>query len=184
MNMKPVHLPNIMKSIVLAATLAMLAGCTGGDADLKAWVAAEKAKKGAPLPALPVLKTFETFVYKDKDDKDQTRRDPFGPSREEQEQALATGSGPQPDKHPKEPLESYPLDSLRMVGTIGLGNAIEGLIKDPDSVIHRVHLRNYLGQNNGKITAIAEDHIDLVELVPNQTGGWMERQASVALGEK
>jgi len=45
-------------------------------------------------------------------------------------------------------------------------------------------VRNYLGQNNGKITGIAEDHIDLVELVPNQTGGWMERQASVALGEK
>lgn len=182
--MKRVHLPNSIKTVLLAATLAVLAGCTGGDSDLKAWVAAEKAKTGAPLPALPVLKTFETFAYKDKDERDLSRRDPFGPSREEQEQALATGSGPQPDKHPKEPLESYPLDSLRMVGTIGLGNAVEGLIKDPDNVIHRVHLRNYLGQNNGKITTIAEDHIDLVELVPNQTGGWMERQASVALGEK
>jgi len=184
MNMKSVHVPKLMRGVLLIAALSFLAGCTGGDADLKEWVNAEKAKKGAPLPALPVLKTFETFVYRDKDDKDQTRRDPFGPSREEQEQALATNSGPQPDKHPKEPLESYPLDAMRMVGTIGLGNAIEGLIKDPDGVIHRVHVRNYLGQNNGKITGIAEDHIDLVELVPNQTGGWMERQASVALGEK
>ena len=182
--MKLVHVPALIRTVLLVAVLGMLGACTGGDSDLKEWVAAEKAKKGAPLPALPVLKTFETFVYRDKDDKDQARRDPFGPSREEQEQALAQGSGPQPDKHPKEPLESFPLDSLRMVGTIGLGNAIEALIKDPDSVIHRVHLRSYLGQNNGKITAIAEDHIDLVELVPNQTGGWMERQASVALGEK
>jgi type IV pilus assembly protein PilP len=183
--MKNVQLPNLVRMLLLAAALAFLAGCTAGDADLREWVQAEKNKKGAPLPALPVLKTFETFVYKDRDDKDQLRRDPFGPSREEQEQAIAaTGSGPQPDKHPKEPLETYPLDSMRMVGTIGLGNSIEALIKDPDSVIHRVHLHNYLGQNNGKITAIAEDHIDLVELVPNQTGGWMERQASVALGEK
>jgi len=58
------------------------------------------------------------------------------------------------------------------------------LVKDTDGVVHRVHMRNYLGQNNGKITAIAEDHIDLVELVPNGSGGWMERQATVALGEK
>jgi len=182
--MTPSRLPHAVRLLLICAVLALLAGCTGGDADLKEWVAAEKAKKGAPLPALPVLKTFETFSYRDKDDKEQTRRDPFGPSREEQEQALAQGTGPQPDKHPKEPLESFPLDSMRMVGTIGLGNTIEGLIKDPDGVIHRIHLKNYLGQNNGKVTAIAEDHIDLVELVPNQTGGWMERQASVALGEK
>jgi type IV pilus assembly protein PilP len=182
--MKSTIPPNFVRLLLLAAAFALLAGCTAGDADLREWVAAEKAKKGAPLPALPVLKTFETFTYRDKDDKEQPRRDPFGPSREEQEQAQAQGTGPKPDVHPKEPLESFPLDSLRMVGTIGLGNAIEGLIKDPDSVIHRVHLRNYLGQNNGKITAIAEDHIDLVELVPNQTGGWMERQATVALGEK
>ena len=182
--MMRVHLPTQLRLALIAALLALLAGCTGGDADLREWVTAEKAKKGAPLPALPVLKTFETFSYKDKDEKDLQRRDPFGPSREEQEQATAASSGPSPEKHPKEPLESYPLDSMKMVGTIGMGSAVEGLIKDPDNVIHRVHLHNYLGQNNGKITAIAEDHIDIVELVPNQTGGWMERPASIALGEK
>ena len=183
--MKHVHTLALLRMLAFAAVCGVLGGCTGGDADLKEWVAAEKAKKGAPLPPLPVLKTFETFSYNDKDNKEQIRRDPFGPSREEQEQAQnASSSGPQPDKHPKEPLEAYPLDSMKMVGTIGMGNNVEGLIKDPDNVIHRVHLRNYLGQNNGKITAIAEDHIDLVELVPNQTGGWMERPASVALGEK
>jgi type IV pilus assembly protein PilP len=180
MNMSRAHLPDLIRTALLAATLAFLAGCTGGDSDLKEWVAAEKAKKGAPIAPLPVLKTFETFEYKDQD-----RRDPFAPSLEEQQQAQASaGSGPQPDKHPKEPLESYPLDSLKMVGTIGTGATTEGLIKDPDSVIHRVHMHNYLGQSSGKIIAIAEDHIDLVELIPNGTGGWMERQASIALGEK
>ena len=56
--------------------------------------------------------------------------------------------------------------------------------KDADGVVHRVHVNNYLGQNYGRITAIAEDHIDLVELIPNGTGGWMERQATIALGDK
>ncbi len=71
-----------------------------------------------------------------------------------------------------------------MVGTLGLGNGIEVLIKDPANVIHRVHRGDYMGQNYGHVTAISEDHIELVELVPNGNGGWMERSASIALGEK
>jgi type IV pilus assembly protein PilP len=185
MNMITVHTPSVIRTLVLAATLAFLAGCTGGDADLKEWVLQEKAKKGTPITPLPVLKTFDSFNYKPKDADDLERRDPFGPSLEEKQQALATaGSGPQPDKHPKEPLESYPLDSLKMVGTIGSGASMEALIKDPESVIHRVHINNYLGQNGGKIVTVAEDHIDLMELVPNGTGGWVPHQQSVALGEK
>lgn len=71
-----------------------------------------------------------------------------------------------------------------MVGTIGFGIALEGLVKDPDGVVHRVHSNNYLGQNYGRITGIAEDRIELVELVPNGAGGWMERQASIALDDQ
>ena len=162
---------------ILIGGFALLAGCTSGDADLKEWVAHEKAQKGAPIPPLPVLKTFETFEYTD-----QNMRDPFSPGLEEQ-QTSSTG-GPQPDKHPREPLETYALDSLKMVGTIGTGASIEGLIKDTEGTVHRVHKGNYLGQNNGKVTGITETQIDLVELIPNGTGGWMERQATVALPEK
>lgn len=155
----------------------LAAGCTSGDADLKEWVAHEKAQKGAPIPPLPVLKTFETFEYTD-----QNMRDPFSPGLEEQQ--TSSTSGPQPDKHPREPLEAYALDSLKMVGTIGTGASIEGLIKDTEGTVHRVHKGNYIGQNNGRVTGITETQIDLVELIPNGTGGWMERQATVALPEK
>jgi type IV pilus assembly protein PilP len=181
--MRAVHVSTALQRVALAVLAVVVAGCTGGDSDLREWVAAEKAKKGPPIPPLPVLKTFETFEYQYKED-DPSVRNPFGPSIEERQQALASANGPRPDQHPKEPLENYPLDSLKMVGTIGTGPAMEGLIKDPEGVIHRVHPHNYLGQNNGKITAIAEDHIELVELISNGTGGWMERQASIALGEK
>jgi type IV pilus assembly protein PilP len=61
---------------------------------------------------------------------------------------------------------------------------MEALIKDPQGVIHPVHVGNYLGQNYGHITSISEDHVELAELVPNGTGGWMERDASIALGDK
>ena len=78
----------------------------------------------------------------------------------------------------------FALDSLKMVGTVGVGAKMEVLIKDPGGVIHRVHTNEYMGQNYGHITAISEDHIDLVELVSNGNGGWMERPASIALGEQ
>ena len=173
--MKPATLARL--GLLLLAVL-LLGGCTRGTSDLREWVAQQKAKKGAPIPPLPVIKTFETFTYADQD-----LRDPFGPSVAEQE-ASAT-SGPRPDQNrPKQPLEMFALDSLKMVGTIGAGAGIEALVKDPSGVIHPVHRNEYMGQNYGRITAISDDHIDLIELVSNGNGGWMERPASIALGEK
>lgn len=172
--MKPSALSRI--ALLLAAVL-LLGGCTGSNSDLREWIAQQKAKKGAPIPPLPVIKTFETFIYADQD-----LRDPFGASATEQDAAT---SGPRPDQNrPKQPLEMFTLDSLKMVGTIGAGSSIEALIKDPGGVIHPVRRGEYMGQNYGRITAISEDHIDLTELVSNGNGGWMERPASIALGEK
>jgi type IV pilus assembly protein PilP len=164
--------------IAVLALFAALGGCASDNSDLHAWVAQEKALPGAPIPPLPVLKTFETFEYHD-----QTLRDPFAPSAEEIK-ASETESSVMPDPHAKEKLEDYPLDSLRMVGTLGAGNSLEALVKDPNGTVSRVHVRNYLGQNNGKVRSISENRIDLVELIANGYGGWTERQASIELGTK
>lgn len=167
-----------LRLMMLLLAVAAVAGCTRGMTDLRQWVAKEKARKGAPLPPLPVIKTFESFEYKD-----QALRDPFAPSPSTNKADNRTG--PRPDQNrPRQPLEAFPLDSLKMVGTIGQGNGMEALIKDPGGVIHQVHSNDYMGQNYGRVTSISEDHVDLVELVPNGTGGWMERKASIALGEQ
>jgi type IV pilus assembly protein PilP len=71
-----------------------------------------------------------------------------------------------------------------MVGTIGAGVTMEALIKDPGGVIHRVHASEYMGENYGRITTVSSDRVDLVELVSNGNGGWMERPASIALSAK
>ncbi len=169
----------VMRFLLVLAAALVLSGCTRGMSDLRDWVDQEKHKKGAPIPALPVIKTFETFQYNDQD-----RRDPFSPSTAELQQGNAN-NGPRPDENrAKEPLEMFALDSLKMVGTVGTGGGTEVLVKDPGGVIHRVHRNEYMGQNYGRITAISDDHIDLVELVSNGNGGWMERPASIALGEK
>ena len=167
----------LAKAPLVLGVVLTLAGCSGQD-DLHQWVAQEKQKKGAPIPPLPVIKTFETFQYNDQD-----KRDPFSPSTAELQSD--TNAGPRPDQNrAKEPLEMFALDSLKMVGTVGTGGGIEVLVKDPGGVIHRVHRNEYMGQNYGRVIAIGEDHIDLVELVSNGNGGWMERSASIALSEK
>ncbi|MEI7035711.1 pilus assembly protein PilP [Fulvimonas yonginensis] len=169
----------VARMLLILAALVVLAGCTRGMSDLRDWVAQEKAKKGAPIPPLPVIKTFETFQYTD-----EGKRDPFSASTAELQPTAAT-SGPRPDENrPKQPLEMFALDSLKMVGTVGSGAGMEALVKDPGGVIHRVHRNEYMGQNYGRVIDIAEDHIDLVELVSNGNGGWMERSASIGLGEK
>lgn len=167
----------IMRVTLLSAAVLLMAGCIGGRSDLEQWVAQQKAKKGAPLPALPVVKTFETFVYKDQD-----LRDPFAsPASNDEKTTSAKGPSPDPDRV-KEPLESFALDSLKMVGTIGTGPQVQALLEDPQGVIHRVHDGNYAGLNYGHIISITEDNIELVELVPDGNGGWMERKANIALG--
>jgi len=168
---------SMRKALLVMCAVLTLAGCSGQD-DLHQWVAQEKQKKGTPIPPLPVIKTFETFQYNDQD-----KRDPFSPSTAELQ--TNTNTGPRPDENrAKEPLEMFALDSLKMVGTVGNGAGMEVLVKDPGGVIHRVHRNEYMGQNYGRVTAVGEDHIDLVELVSNGNGGWMERSASIALSEK
>jgi type IV pilus assembly protein PilP len=164
---------------IALATLAMtlgLAACSG-QGDLHDWVAQVKARKGAPLPALPVVKTFETFIYQDQD-----KRDPFEPAPPQANDQNQVG--PHPDQNrPRGPLEAFPLDSLKMVGTIGAKSGIEALVRDPQGVIHQVHVGDYMGQNYGHVSQVTTGEIDLVEMVPNGSGGLMERDPSVALGE-
>lgn len=157
----------------LVVVLLLLGGCMKGDADLRKWIADEKNMPGGPLPPLPVLKTFETFEYHD-----QGQRDPFAPSLAEQKADEAEKVA-LPDPHPKEKLEEFALDSLKMVGTIGTGAGTLGLIRDPEGTVSRVKPGNYLGQNNGKIKSISANKIELIELVTNGNGGWLERPAAI-----
>nr|WP_240096225.1 pilus assembly protein PilP [Thermomonas flagellata] len=155
------------------ALLALaLAACGGSKGDLEKWVAEVKARPAPPLEPLPVMKQFETFEYAAQD-----LRDPFS-----QNFSNADGSGPRPDPNRRrQVLEQYPLDSLKMVGTLGKGAGMVALVMAPDKVTYRVSPGNYMGQSDGRVTSIHEDRIDLVELVPDGAGGWLERPATVAL---
>jgi type IV pilus assembly protein PilP len=168
----------VLRSLLLVTAIVVVAGCsrsvTSSDPDnLENWVASEKAKPAPPLDPIPVMQQFETFIYND-----QGMRDPFAAPVDTR--SATSGPRPDPDRR-KQPLEAYPLDSLNMVGTLGAGANLVALVMSPDKVTHRVTPGTYLGQNDGKVTAVLADKIVITELVPDGAGGWIERPASIAL---
>ncbi len=169
----------------LAALLliGLLAGCargissTPGDApNLQKWVADVRARPAPPLDPLPVMQQFETFEYAA-----QGMRDPFTDAWVNPD----GGGGLRPDPNRrKEPLEAFPLDSLDMVGSIGSGAGMVALLLAPDKVTYRIRPGVYLGQSDGRVTSVREDRIELIELVPDGAGGWLERPASLTLDDQ
>jgi len=164
----------LLRGLLVVLAMVMLGACARGTQYLQAWVAEVKNRPAPPLDPLPVMQQFETFQYAV-----QTMRDPFSaPSNDRR----ANSSGPRPDPNRrKEPLETFPLDSLDMVGTLGMGTQSIALVMAPDKVVHRVRPGNHMGQNEGRVSSVTDSRIDLVELVPDGAGGWLERSVSVAL---
>lgn len=150
----------------------LLTACGRGTDDLENWVTEVKARKATPIEPIPQMRQYEAFLYQDAG-----RRDPF-----EAPKAPSASSSARPDMNRnKEPLEEFPIDALRMVGTIDSKGIVYALIKAPDGVVHRVSIKNHLGQNYGQVVDISESEISLLELVPDGFGGWVQRQASLAL---
>lgn len=166
--------------LVLVAA-ALLAACGQDMGDLEAYALEVKSRKSRAIDPIPQPKPYEPFVYEAGG-----RRDPFLPLLAARDSAALAGTGGtgglRPDfNRPKEPLEEFPLDSVRMVGTITIKKQALALIKAPDSVVHRVSVGDHIGQNHGKITAISETEVVLMEIIPDGLGGWMQRPATVAL---
>jgi type IV pilus assembly protein PilP len=160
--------------------MLVLTGCASQDMqDLESYVGEVKARKGGRIEPLPEVKVPEIFTYQA-----QTRPDPFRPFVEDvaEELAAASGAGVRPpENHVKEELEQFPLDTLRMVGTLEREAQRWALVTAPDGAVHRVQPGNYLGKNYGKITQVEDAKVALVEIVPDGIGGWQERQAQLEL---
>ena len=171
------------RTALLALTCAafMLTGCNDRLQDLRQYVNQVKARKGAHVEPLPQVKPFETFTYDD-----QNLRSPFIPQLQSFARLGAGaggGSGVHPDfNRAREYLEQFPLDGLKMMGTITVNGIMYALIRDGDGVVHRVTAGNYMGQNFGKIVKITQAGLTLREIIPDGQGGWIERMTTVQLG--
>lgn len=160
---------------LLLAGLLLLGGCSSSYGDLDKWIAETKERTKGQVGALPVVKTYDAFAYAAKD-----MRDPFTPYQEEPVEQKQQLAGPRPG-WVREALEQFPLDSLAFVGTLEKNGVQWGLVQGPDQTIYRVQVGNHLGKNYGEIVSINEQSILLKELIPNGSGGWVAREATLAL---
>lgn len=159
-----------------------LSGCgQGGYADLDAYMDEVRSRPAGRIEPMPKDVAYEPFTYQAA-----SLRSPFQPPiKLEQAQKVQGRSGLQPDEtRVREFLENFGIESFAMVGT--LANNKDGsyaLVRGGDGV-HRVRIGDYMGRNHGRITAITDASIEVVELVPDGDGGWLERPRSLMLQER
>jgi len=167
--------------LLAGGTLLLSAGC-GKEShdDLQAWVTQVKGSKSGRVEPLPEFKSYETHSYSVHE-----LRDPFTPDAGEAEMEQSEGAnGIQPDaSRRREALEAFPLDSLNYVGELSRAGERWAIVTSPDGLVHRVQTGNYIGQNHGKIHTITEARLEITEIIPDGMGGWIEREASLALSE-
>ncbi len=193
--MKAYKLPLLRRKLVYfsmagIATLIALAGCSNDDvSDLNQYIAEIKLRPKETVKPLPVNEPVEPFIFKPEN----SPRDPFkaikpvGACEDSndcpEEKEPPPGFGPD-TKRRKEELEAFPIESLKMIGTVNMKANLWGLIKSSDKTVYRVRVGNYMGQNYGRIIRINPDKIELMEWVKDQQGVWSEQQMSIKLTDE
>lgn len=157
--------------------LLLLTGCAQDEfADLRAFMAQAGAGGQQALEPLPPVKPQGVFNYEPGDLPDPFRPRSLKPSK--------GGNAFQPDlNRPKEVLEQYPLDGLRMVGSIKKDGQLYALVRTPESTLYRVKKGEHMGQNFGLVVAISDASIEIREIVQDGVGDWTETKATLALQE-
>ena len=163
--------------LVIAAAATTLSACGGANDDLRAYLDEVKARPGGRIEPLPQVQPAPTFAYEPGN-----RRSPFLPDAPQRRVSNDPNSVDGPDRNrPREFLEQFPLDTLRMVGTLADRRASFGLVQTTDGLVHRVTVGNHMGQNFGRIVSISDSEIQLVEIISDGLGGYLERPAAIGL---
>ncbi len=175
-----------MKKILLLSIMLFplftLGGCSSGAnlGQLDARLEEIKARPRGRIEPPPEFKPVASYAYAA-----HQLRSPFSPPVEQQLIAVPDGRKVEPDMgRPKEYLERFALDALRMVGTISRpGEPLQALISDPSGAVTRVRPGSYMGKNFGRVKEVAEAKVSLVEIVPDGRDGWVERASNVSITE-
>ena len=170
------------KAIAIALSCFALAACSGEQhSDLRQFVKDSDNLPRGRIPPLPEARPYEAFNYEAFD-----LTDPFKPRKIEPPKPTRIAGGIQPPdpNRRKEPLEAYPLENLKMVGTLQQKKDIFALVKTPDNNLFRVKSGNFIGQSFGRITDISESTIKLKELVQDSGGDWKEEERTLLLQDE
>ena len=168
------------RRLALALSVLLVAGCSDTDVkQVKDWMEQTKRDTRVSVTPLSAPKAFMPFVYAAK-----SVTDPFSADKLLAELARAaaqTNNRFKPDaERRKEFLESFPLDTMTMVGVMQQGGVNYALLRI-DKTVHQVKLGQRLGQNYGLVTAVGEDAVVVKEVVQDAGGEWVERPSKLEL---
>ena len=175
--------PAVMGSRWAAAGLAvaLLAACSGEQEELQQWMEQQKREVKPSVQPLTPPKKFDPQPYASSDGVE-----PFSPQKLtvalKQESRQPNSVIAAEYNRSKEPLEAFPLDSMRMVGSVVKDGRTYALLR-VDNLLYQVKPGDYLGQNYGKITRITETGVSLREIVQDAAGEWIERPSALQLQE-
>ena len=164
-----------MRPLIISLLALSLSACGGGGMDdLQTFVTETGKDMQGKIEPLPEIKAYDPFTYEAFD-----LPDPFKPRKLS---SAGSGGGIQPDlTRPKEPLEAFSLETLKMVGMLSKQGAKHAVIKTPDNAIYHVRAGNYVGQNFGLVTQITDGEVTLREIVQDSAGDWSERISTLVL---
>ncbi len=157
--------------------LTLVTGCFDDTTEIKAHMEQVKATTTNYIEPMPEVHPFNHIAYAADD-----LRSPFVlPKAEAIQQKIQQISGClSPDtSRRKQPLEKYALSDLTMRGTLGDDSMLWALVEASDLTLHRVAVGNYLGLYNGRITQVGAKTVKIIELAPDGSGCWVEREATL-----
>ena len=172
----------MMRLLCTFGAVALLAGCGDGDVqEVRDWMKKVQRETVPKVKPLPEPKEFVPYAYEPGG-----AIEPFNEAKLLGEMARVAAASPNPlapdANRPREVLENYPLDTMRMVGTLQKGGIGYALLQI-DASIYQVRAGQRIGQNHGLVTRISEGAIDIREVVQDATGDWVERKATIELAE-
>lgn len=170
------------KKLWLASCCLILGACGSGveHQDLHDFMEKARSQPVGEIEPLPTFNPYETFKYSA-----MALRSPFEkPVIVDGESQSEGVSAVEPDQNrKKEYLEQFNFSAFSLVGAIARDGVLWSLVEDGEGDVHRVTVGNYMGKNHGKIVSNVESKVDVIEIVPDGKGGWVERPRTLTLRE-
>ncbi|MBN4075253.1 pilus assembly protein PilP [Gammaproteobacteria bacterium AH-315-E17] len=171
------------RSSLLFIVLFSVVGCSGNNEALIAIQNYTNQVVNRPpgrIPPPPEMISYEAFTYSAA-----SLRGPFAIPLDVSLATLREQSNDiQPDlNRSTEALEVFAIGTLQMRGIMSRNNTIWALVQDGNNDLHYVTEGSYMGRNHGRVVTISEAQINLIEIVPNGAGGWLERPQTITSNE-
>ncbi|MBK8188261.1 MAG: pilus assembly protein PilP [Cellvibrio sp.] len=171
-----------VKWLVLITFATLLVACSldNKHQDLDDYIAETQKRPSGEIPDLPPFVPYQPFVYSAS-----TLRSPFEKPVLVDENTLKGGRTVVPDfTRAPEYLEEFNITSLKMVGTVTWSGGVWALIDNSQGSVVKARVGNYMGKNHGKIVSVTANQIEVMEMVSNGVGGWVENPRVIKLDEK